>query len=64
MKLDDVLRLAPGSIVQLDQRDDEPLEVLANGRLIAKGEVVVVDERFGLRITEIGSSAERLQATL
>jgi len=55
MTLDDVLRLAQGSVVELDQREDEALEVLANGRVVARGEIVVVDERFGLRITEIGS---------
>lgn len=64
MPLDDVLRLAPGSVVELDRSEDEPLEVLANGRVIARGEVVVVDERFGLRITEIGSAEERIRATI
>ncbi len=64
MPLDDVLRLSPGSIVELDHGEDEPLEVLANGRVIARGEVVVVEERFGLRITEIGSTEERLRASL
>jgi len=63
MSLDDILRLTQGSIVELDQRENEPLEVLANGRVIARGEVVVVDERFGLRITDIGSSEERIRAT-
>lgn len=64
LPLDDVLRLAPGAIVELDRGEDEPLEVLANGRVIARGEVVVVDERFGLRITEIGSPEERLRASV
>ena len=63
MNLEEVLRLTPGSILELDRREEEPLEVLANGRVIARGEVVVVDERFGLRITEIGTSEERLRAT-
>jgi flagellar motor switch protein FliN/FliY len=62
MKLEDVLRIAPGAILELDRREEEPLEVLANGRVIARGQVVVVDERFGLKITEIGSSSERLRA--
>jgi flagellar motor switch protein FliN len=62
MNLEDILRIAPGTILELDRREDEPLEVLANGRVIARGEVVVVDERFGLKITEIGSSSDRLQA--
>ncbi|HET9886441.1 MAG TPA: flagellar motor switch protein FliN, partial [bacterium] len=62
MNLEDVLRISPGAILELDRREDEPLEVLANGRVIARGEVVVVDERFGLRITEIGSSSDRIEA--
>lgn len=61
MSLDEVLRIAPGAILELDRREEEPFEVLANGRVIARGEVVVVDERFGLRITEIGTSSERLR---
>lgn len=63
MNLGEILRLTQGSIVELDQREEAPLEVLANGHVIARGEVVVVDERFGLRITEIGSSSERIRAT-
>ena len=63
MNLGEILRLTQGSIVELDQREEAPLEVLANGHVIARGEVVVVDERFGLRITEIGSSAERIRAS-
>ena len=62
MNLDEVLKLSAGAIVELDQRDDEPLEVIANGKVIAHGEVVVVDERFGLRISKIGSSSDRLRA--
>jgi flagellar motor switch protein FliN len=64
MRLEEILRLTPGAILELDQREEAPLEVLANGHVIARGEVVVLDERFGLRITEIGSSEERLKATL
>ena len=62
MNLEDVLRISPGAILELDRREDELLEVLANGRVIARGEVVVVDERFGLRITEIGSFSDRIEA--
>ena len=64
MNLDRLLRLVPGAILELDQREETPLEVLANGHVIARGEVVVLDERFGLRITEIGGAEERLRATL
>ncbi len=61
MNLEDILRITPGAILELDRREEDAFEVLANGRVIARGEVVVVDERFGLRITEIGSSSERLR---
>jgi flagellar motor switch protein FliN len=61
MTLDDVLRLAAGSVVELDRREDEPLEILANGRVVARGEVVVVDERFAVRITGIGAPEERVR---
>ncbi len=62
MNLDELLRLTPGAILELNRREEEPLEVLANEQVVARGEVVVVDERFGLRITEIGSSEDRLRA--
>jgi flagellar motor switch protein FliN/FliY len=48
-----VLNLAPGSIVELDRTAGSPVDVLVNGTLIARGEVVVVDEEFGIRISEI-----------
>lgn len=56
----DVLALGPGSVVELDKLAGEPVDVLVNGKLVAKGEVVVIDENFGVRITEIASPAERL----
>jgi len=49
----DILHLGSGSIIELDAMCGEPVDVLANGKLIAKGEVVVVDDNFGVRITEI-----------
>ncbi len=55
----DVLTLGPGSILELDKLAGEPVDVLVNGRAVAKGEVVVIDENFGVRITEIKSPAER-----
>jgi flagellar motor switch protein FliN len=58
----DVLGLAPGSIVELDKLAGEPVDVLVNGRQIATGEVVVVDENFGVRITEIVSRQRRIAA--
>lgn len=49
----DVLQLGPGSVVELNKLGGEPVDILVNGRPIAKGEVVVVDENFGVRVTEI-----------
>ncbi len=56
----DILELGPGSVVELDKLAGEPVDVLANGKLIAKGEVVVIDENFGVRITTIVSQIERM----
>ncbi len=56
----DVLDLGPGSVVELDRLVGEPVDLLANGKMIARGEVVVVDENFGIRITQItGKTEER-----
>ena len=60
LPIETILRLGPGSIVELDTLDGEPIEVLANDTLIAKGEVVVVGEQFGVRITEISTPRERI----
>ena len=49
----DVLELTPGSIMQLDQRANDPVGLYVNGKLIAFGEVVVVEENFGIKITEL-----------
>lgn len=59
-KVEDVLDLVPGSIVELDKLAGEPVDVLVNNKLVAKGEVVVIDENFGVRITDIISTTERL----
>ena len=56
----DILELAPGSVVELDKLAGEPVDILANGKLIAKGEVVVIDENFGVRITDVISPLERV----
>jgi len=56
----DVLRFAQGSIIELNKLAGEPVDVLVNGKLIARGEVVVVDDSFGVRLTEIVSESERL----
>lgn len=55
----DILELSAGSVVELDKLAGEPVDVLVNGKKIAKGEVVVIDENFGVRITEIVSMLER-----
>jgi flagellar motor switch protein FliN/FliY len=55
----DILELTPGSVVELDKLAGEPVDVLVNGKLIAKGEVVVIDENFGVRITDIITPLER-----
>src|SRR5579871_236530 len=54
MTVGETLELRPGSVVALGRMAGEPVDLLVNGRRIARGEVVVVDEEFGLRITEIG----------
>jgi flagellar motor switch protein FliN/FliY len=56
MTIGETLALGPGSIVSLNRLAGEPVDLLVNGRPIARGEVVVVDEEFGLRVTEIVST--------
>ncbi|MCR4943236.1 MAG: flagellar motor switch phosphatase FliY [Clostridium sp.] len=58
----DILSLGTGSLIELDKLAEEPVEILVNGKKIAFGEVVVVDENFGVRITNIVSGAERIQS--
>lgn len=55
-----VLQLSRGKVVELEKLAGEPLDILLNGRLIAHGEAVVVNERFGVRIVDIATPAERL----
>lgn len=57
----EILELAPGSVVELDKLAGEPVDILVNNKLIAKGEVVVIEENFGIRVTEILSQWDRLQ---
>lgn len=56
----DILDLGPGAVVELDRMAGEPVDVLVNGRLVARGEVVVIDEAFGVRITDIVGQEERI----
>jgi flagellar motor switch protein FliN/FliY len=53
MTIRETLAIAPGSIISLDRMAGEPVDLLVNGRRIARGEVVAVDEEFGLRVTEV-----------
>ena len=57
----DLLQLGQGSVIELDKLAGEPLETLVNGKLVAKGEVVVVNEKFGIRLTDIISPIERIE---
>tara|TARA_R110000868_G_scaffold283057_1_gene543424 strand:+ start:1897 stop:2295 length:399 start_codon:yes stop_codon:yes gene_type:complete len=57
----DLLQLGQGSVLELDKLAGEPLEILVNGKLVAKGEVVVVNEKFGIRLTDIISPIERIE---
>ncbi len=61
IKIKDLLRLNEGSVVELDRLAGEPLDILANGTKIAKGEVVMVGERFGIRFTEVADPEEMVQ---
>lgn len=61
MLIQDLLQLGQGSVIGLSKLAGESLEVLANQRLIARGEVVVVNEKYGLRLTEVISPMERIE---
>jgi flagellar motor switch protein FliN/FliY len=61
MAIREILQLAQGSVVELSKFAGEPLEVLVNEKLIARGEVVVVNEKFGIRLTDIISPVERIE---
>jgi len=62
MLINDLLQLGQGSVVELTKLVGEPLEVLVNQKLVARGEVVVVNEKFGVRLTDIISPMERVQS--
>ena len=61
MKIKEILNLGPGKIIELDKLAGEPVDLLINGKLLAKGEVVVVDENFGVRITELVDPIDRIK---
>jgi flagellar motor switch protein FliN/FliY len=61
LPIKELLQLAQGSVVELDGFAGEPMDVLVNGCLIAQGEVVVVNDRFGIRVTDIVTPSERMR---
>ncbi len=61
MKIRDLLRLNEGSVIELDRLAGDPLDILANGTIIAKGEVVMVGERFGIRFSQIVDPEKRVE---
>lgn len=60
MTIQDLLGLGPGSVIELDKIAGEALDILVNDRLVARGEAVVVNDKFGVRITDIVSQSERV----
>tara|TARA_B100000131_G_scaffold190473_1_gene183189 strand:- start:557 stop:928 length:372 start_codon:yes stop_codon:yes gene_type:complete len=62
IKLRDLLRINEGSVIELERLAGDPLDILANGTIIAKGEVVMIGERFGIRFTEVADPKERVKS--
>lgn len=56
----DLLQLGQGAVVELEKLAGEPMEILVNGRLVARGEAVVINEKFGIKLTDIASPSERI----
>ena len=61
MLINDLLQLGQGSVIELSKLAGEPLEILVNRKLVARGEVVVVNEKFGVRLTDVISPMERIR---
>lgn len=61
IKIRDLMRLTQGSVVELDRIAGEPLDLLVNNTVVAQGEVVLINERYGIRLTRVVSAAERLE---
>ena len=61
LKIRDLMRLTQGSVVELDRIAGEPLDLLVNDTLVAQGEVVLVNERYGVRLTQVIPAAERVK---
>jgi flagellar motor switch protein FliN/FliY len=64
LTLGEILNLGPGSVVELDNLVEEPVDIKVNGKLVAKGEIVVVEEKFGVKITDIVEKEERVRKAL
>lgn len=62
MSVGELLRLSHGAVVELDRKAGDPLDVLVNGALVARGEIVVVNDKFGIRLTEVLSQRKALQS--
>jgi flagellar motor switch protein FliN/FliY len=62
MRLSEILQLSAGAVIDLDREVQEPVELLVDGKLIARGEAVIVDGNYGLRVTELATPRERLEA--
>ena len=62
IRIRDLLRLNEGSVIELDRLAGDPLDILVNGTMIAKGEIVMVGERFGVRFTEIVDPEKRMES--
>uniref|UniRef100_A0A7C5SZR1 Flagellar motor switch protein FliN n=1 Tax=Thermocrinis ruber TaxID=75906 RepID=A0A7C5SZR1_9AQUI len=61
LTLEEILNLGPGSVVELENLVEEPVDIKVNGKLVAKGELVVVEEKFGVKITDIVEKEERIR---
>ena len=62
MKIRDLMRLTQGSVVELDRLAGEPLDLLVNDTLVAQGEIVLVNDRYGMRLTQVVPKSERLKS--
>ena len=62
ISIENLLQLAKGSVVELDRMAGEPLDVLVNGTLVARGEVVVVNDKFGVRLSDVISPSDRVKS--
>ncbi|MFB6261738.1 MAG: flagellar motor switch protein FliN [Thiohalorhabdaceae bacterium] len=62
MSLQELLKLDKGSVIRLGRTEGEPLDIQVNGRVVARGEVVVINDRLGVRVTEVGEARERVKS--